>query len=501
MPEADEVRRAMTRVAPALGGAFSEGRTAAAIEIVAMPYGAPDTPEGLVLARLVAWTLAAHGEDAAPSRWTAHWMDRAPSADVRAHIDDLLAASGELWPSALRVARSVTAVRRAEALGAEVASALGRTILVRAVHQCRQSSDSPAVAAYLLETAGEAGVVTEMRGGDYEACDLVMRALWDPPGQQSLISRVFADDPWSAGRAWLTRARIANHQGDCELTDASLAAFDAAIESEQSLRATILKLEGAILRGVAAQNRWPFEADDIDAWPQMARARDRLVALIDLPLREGPACDPLTGMALGTLARTHAFLGDHAKARDLLRLARRCFSTERDLQANAVYAAHVALEAAADFADTLADVHAAVPSLLRAPEEAVRQLQSGNLAVRFAINVWVKALNLPLPDLDAARLVWTAALRDGGEGSLFRVLALVPSHPVDLIARHAGELLAAASASKEARRWFDLGIAVGRRGGSTMRRLGRFTERLADGWGPDASAPRGSVFNPSFEYR
>lgn len=125
-------------------------------------------------------------------------------------------------------------------------------------------------------------------------------------------------------------------------------------------------------------------------------------------------------------------------------------------------------------------------------------------AARFAVDLILRAL-LWVKPLELARTDdWERALRDTSERSLLAVLSSgeLRSHPTELIARHAGELLLRSRGSEAAEPWFALSraICLDAPGDSELRRCALFTERLQKE--PSLQAgPLGSVMNPSFEYR
>ena len=117
-------------------------------------------------------------------------------------------------------------------------------------------------------------------------------------------------------------------------------------------------------------------------------------------------------------------------------------------------------------------------------------------AIRFAIALVLKALvhGADLIGLDTR--AWCGAL---ARTETCDLVARHRTHPGEMIARHSGELLRGKHAA--AARWFELGVAIGTAGGPTLRQISRFTQRLAEGRDADSAAPRGSVFNPCYEYR
>lgn len=122
---------------------------------------------------------------------------------------------------------------------------------------------------------------------------------------------------------------------------------------------------------------------------------------------------------------------------------------------------------------------------------------------RFNLDLLLRAM-LWSPASAPPRVSWQKALRSKQAGALFGVLEAGPrSHPTELVARHAAEvLLLAPEGVQDAARWFDLAAAVTAEVTSgSLAQFGTFTRRLRDGRGPDVSAPPGSIENPTFEYR
>ncbi len=103
----------------------------------------------------------------------------------------------------------------------------------------------------------------------------------------------------------------------------------------------------------------------------------------------------------------------------------------------------------------------------------------------------------------ALRDAWRTDLAKAAEGYVYTPIQAQRSHPTELVARHAAEVLRKAGAAEAAvRAWFELSLAVSDSAPEgTMRRLGTFTRALAEGSVLTTSAPYGSLLNPSFEYR
>ena len=404
-------------------------------------------------------------------------------------------------PPLLSIARAVEACGRGPATAIGELQAL-TTAAERAL--CTWLDDptrAAAVGAALRGLVGEISGLAEARQGDPRPSDRALGWFERAIDEQLLVERLTSDDPWVRARYWLERGRAANHLGDG--ARAAVAARHAAdaVREEQSLRGLLLAVEAENLAAVAAQTAWPFEPGDA-AVAELRPAAHRLEAVVrklDLVIgRSGEPwrLEPTLGAALGTLARCHAFLGEHERARGLLYQARGHFVAEIDRALNAWYLAQVELDAPRpDLRRLGAILDAVQPRAAWAPAVMIAALVAGDRGARFRVALALKAAarGLRLPQVDGG------AWRDALTGAKARnVLASMPDHPTELIARYAGELLCGTPDSAV---WFELGIALGRAGGPELRRMTRFTERLAAGYGPDNSAPRGSVLNPCYEHR
>lgn len=267
----------------------------------------------------------------------------------------------------------------------------------------------------------------------------------------------------------------------------------------------LLLAEAATLMAVAAQNRWPFDPASLEEMNSMSEAASILDKVVRDLRKIGSGeqqerRDPTLAAALGTLGRTIAFIGKHREARRFLYEARKQFSSTRDLVVNGIYLAHVEL-----------DSNVVVPSRFekalilvvqpeeRSPEYFATRLAAGDLASRFALNVLLKAIASRLEVWNVDTSAWIASLTAEGSGTLYDLLCRMRSHPTELVARHAAEVLKSSDLPQAAARWFELGISVGREGGQTLERLAQFTEHLALGRAP--SGPRGAILNPCYEYR
>jgi len=215
------------------------------------------------------------------------------------------------------------------------------------------------------------------------------------------------------------------------------------------------------------------------------------------------------GRCFGTVARSLGFLGRFEEALGSAMKARSRFRRSPfDRRFNGVVIANLQLEAA-----RMGDSSFSVDRLRAASDAShasafvnpatARQEAERNKGWRFQIDVVLRSM-LWAPEspwLGDWTARWMEALEARGASSLFEFLATAcRSHPTELIARHAGELMQGAGASAAAQSWFDLGIEVAREGGPGLQRLAKLTERLRSGQHA-AEGPLGSLFNPNFEYR
>jgi hypothetical protein len=211
------------------------------------------------------------------------------------------------------------------------------------------------------------------------------------------------------------------------------------------------------------------------------------------------------GRSLGTAARSHAFLGSLDEALTLAFRARSLFwGSAFDLTFNASVIARIELERAR-LGDGKTDLIGA--ALTAAGVNAIRKtarlrdaLSKADGSIRFVFDLVLRALLWAPEATGAAVETWLGALNDD---RLYELLATgsMRSHPTELVARHAAELLTRHGNTGAAERWFQLSIALSDAAGetSTIRRLGVFTRRLYDGSG--ATGSLASSTNPRFEYR
>jgi tetratricopeptide (TPR) repeat protein len=491
-------------------------------EIKSIPYGIPQTLQGMIASRHLCALPDGYGgkHDGIPALLTV------PSMEEIALVRHCVADASSKPPAVLSIARAkVHFERNGNSLGA-VGSSIATAALDKACGIISAGVATRSAETAIRELTGQIKGVLAARHGDYEACEAVLSRLWDAtPEKESTAQTVLGPDPYLYAGSLIVRAHIANHRGDVETALDALKKAMNASNRENSLRMKLLRLEAANLAAVATQNRWPFDgaaADEIsvmrEATDTLRRSIEEVQPLLDCldnrtmssdekGLRQTEAItqikDPSIGGALGTMGRCCAFLGLHKEAIDCLEHAGEHFISPLDLSLNAHFLLHVELDRpdGCDAGKVNALFNRIVQVVDRAPEKITQSIRDGNLALRFSLDLLLKAMmaDVALEGMDRGK--WRDAFIDNKEGGLFRTLSGLHSHPTELVGRHAGELLRKLGNEDAARQWFELGIVVGEKGGDTMQRLALFTRRLLDGKGPDLATPIGSVFNPNFEYR
>ncbi len=469
-----------------------------------LPFGVPATPQVLAIVRYVAVlgcrvALSESGLD----------FDRAPSpAEVR-ELSASVALMQARPRSPLLLARLQTRLERREGAFGPVGARCVSAALAQVCEEARQDPASEEVRTMLRTTAGEVLGVADARAGDYEACELVLRALWDPhDSDDGVASAAFADDPWALVSTYLTRTRVANHRGDTERAVEALRRVREASAKERSLRMFLAAVQASTIAAVTEQNRWPFDPSLDPGAPAAMEAITHWLAGVVRDAWPGaladahvPSTDPTLGAALGTLGRTYGFLGRSDEALALLVRARECFVAPLDLAMNAAFQAHVALDMPETGDAALSQaLDALVERGERDPDSCARRLERES-GFRFTAGLLFKCLALGRRRVGLSHEPWVAALERSDAGSLLSWCASQRSHPTELLARHAGEFLLRTGHHEAAAPWFALGVALGRAGGPTLQRFADFTEHLAQGRGADRSAPLGSVRNPTTEYR
>jgi hypothetical protein len=221
------------------------------------------------------------------------------------------------------------------------------------------------------------------------------------------------------------------------------------------------------------------------------------------------ASDHELASAFGTIARSWAFLGRLDEALAAAMAARARFERdEQELKMNASIIARIELERARldpEAARSKAGVLDAALRLSGAHALASdRQLPDlhAQPAARFALDTALRAL------LWAPTVSFTskALLEQVGSAGFVTLLSrgALRSHPTELVARHAAELLRKNGRSRDSSTQLlrlSIELCAAAPPASTLHRLGQFTTRLLDQPLFTSEGPAGSIFNPAFEYR
>jgi hypothetical protein len=374
--------------------------------------------------------------------------------------------------------------------------------------------------------------------GSYEGVWTALSDGWSSDGPLATRLRSSVRDRELAARLWRVTLECSNHRGDVAAAERAEREFADVLRQGHSL---VLLAEWQIVSNLSAvrlQNGLPTGTQDHDtvfkkikdSVSSQVAAADAAGEVLQLAMSAPPtppvgpenvdearlwgalgitpswsSPDRERGRHYGTAARSLGFIGDLDRARDLCLRARSFFSdSPMDLRFNASVLARVELERA-----RLGKKRAPQPLLLAAmklagcneledPGACASAVQR-NPGVRFALDLVLR--QLLWTDADARQLEkWKRALKRDGSDSLLNALSApeLHTHPSELIARHAAELLEGDAAASN---WFELSLAISDASapGSTLRRFGEFTRQL------QATAkyvgPHGCVTNPSFEYR
>lgn len=387
----------------------------------------------------------------------------------------------------------------------------------------------------------------KLKSGSYEGIWKALQTCWAGDGPLARRLRDGTRDRELRGQLWRITLECANHRGDTRTAVNAAEAFESVLREGVSLQLLAEALHVRNLATVTQQNRLPCDSDQVEVrMGELRAASDRLVEIAEeaaelVTIAEriaGPAgseviettagphesdlwkslCggapswerpDIEVGRCLGTAARSLAFEGRLQEALATAMRARARFgSSPFDLRFNGAVLAGILLEAArlgdpSYSPDRLrAALSAAEVGPVKKPRQAVEAIK--DFGPRFQLDLVLKTL---LWTQDPAAFgcsvdAWVKALSNGGNASILQLMAKqMRSHPTELVARHAAELLEIAGGHDEmVRSWLDLSIAISEEGDTTMRQLAVFSRRLRDETAaPDA--PPGSVDNPSFEYR
>ena len=426
---------------------------------------------------------------------------------------------------------------------ADGAGAVAEEMLAR--HEQRLAAGAPAALRGIARRlALEAQSELDAKTGAYEGVWRALQTGWAGESHLAKAVRGRVDDLELAGLLWRLTLECANHRGDVVPARNARDAFTALAQRGTSLAMLAEMFRVRNLWCVTVQNQ--LSAPDAEAQARMdevlASARDLLAvaeeagALVEVVERLGPGAhgderpDPVAaredealwrdlgktapvwkgidcerGRCLGTVARSYAFAGQMDEAIEKLLQSRLCFgadSFERGI--NATVLCRVLLERARLTDGRLQDGLEAAWAIagiaaLYDPRAAVAAIQAEKSA-RFRLDVLFRGL-LWAPKVVGAEVAerWTRELRTGSRGVLFALLSSgdYVSHPTELIARHAGELVAGPAAMD----WFGMSIRQSAQSADgTIRVFGEFTAGLRDGTKSTSGTP-GSVLNPTFEYR
>ncbi|MEP7122434.1 MAG: hypothetical protein ABJE95_16050 [Byssovorax sp.] len=402
------------------------------------------------------------------------------------------------------------------------------------------------ISSITLQLSAQSEVHLALKAGDYEG---TWRALLDGwCGSTALAERARegVTNRETAAVLWRITLACANHRGDLVSAAHAQTECEAIFSKGMSLALLSERLHVRNLANVQLQNRLPALTHEIaDLRLALDREATALISAADDAgmVVELAAASPLgppvalkhaapeialwralvntdpefrapdydRGKAYGTAARSRAFLGDLASAAALALRARSYFGdSPRDLHFNAAVIARIELERFRLHGGPAAP--ALVPAMtlsnalkLRSPRAAVDLVRVDRMS-RFLVDLLLRALRLGalLPGL--SREAWAISLRKLGEDSLFGTLSRgeYRSHPSELVARHAGEVLRVSGDEAGAERWFELSAALSE-GGSpedgTLRRFTPFTRRLAQDPNFTCHDLVGEIMNPPFEYR
>ncbi|HEX7708246.1 MAG TPA: hypothetical protein VF701_17420 [Thermoanaerobaculia bacterium] len=380
-----------------------------------------------------------------------------------------------------------------------------------------------------------------LRTGDYNGTWKALEIAWAGDTTLARKCRAAVRDRELATKLWRATMACANHRGDTATARSSYDQCEKIFGEGMSLVLLAERLHIRNLRAVDLQNRLPAEPDEMRELQQLlvenARAlevaADDAGAVVEVALGHGQPRvstpvdeaslwraagvpvpdlriqDHERGRCYGTIARTHAFLGETEGAVRTALAARACFGdVPSELRFNAAVIARIELEHLRLGHPPHEDLLEIAMKLAGVDDIADPRTLAENLrqdpGLRFRLDLRLRAL-LWAPRGDGAP-AWHKTLRRDDPGSLYVQLATsFRSHPTELIARHAAEWLRKTAPEEHdaIQRWFDLSLAVCHESaeGGTLARLARFTEQLRDDPAFEAAAPAGSLLNPTFEYR
>ncbi len=474
------------------------------------------------------------------------------ATDVR-RVDQALRLDPPAWVPAARLVAELEAMSRKRTADAESfpASVSGSHQMAELLWQggmaalalgLRSKRDAENA---LTQLAGSAQIDLELKHGNYEGTARALEAGWHGSAPLALAMRQACGKRELAARLWRLTLECANHRGDVATSELAQREFEKVLRAGASLSLVAELLLVRNLSNVALQNRLPGEEAEVPnimvRLDAEARSLERIAhnsvdlgVLLELsdpagvdanakrelasPERElrlaldhkGPdwaRADRDHGRCLGTSARSLAFAGALDDAIGLLLRARLRFEAPEDLEFNAMVIARVELERARrDPAHTRPRAINAALALSGfgqdfGPNPLIEQVRSGTRA-RFALDLVLRALLWAEECLPAnVRHSWSTELTKAPDGKLYPLLLVSRTHPTELVARHAAEVLKKAGHPARAMHWFALSIAISEGAPEgTLRRLGAYTRALAENGAVDTGL-RGSLLNPTFEYR
>jgi hypothetical protein len=430
-------------------------------------------------------------------------------------------------------------------LGIQGAAQVADLFLTRGEHSIAEACQSDKNLAWAIAQSLASDVQSELdlKHGKYEGTGWALRLGFSGDGPVATAVRAIADRELVARLHRLT-LECCNHTGDVDGAERARNGFARTLSAGASLvlLGEALKVEN--LSNVALQNQLPCAAEEApellsrlaasannlkDLASQMSQPVFAFVAVGPQPAPQGaPALDddekalreltgfPRTfarsdrehGRCLGTGARTLGFIGELDAARTLALDARTYFEDSPfDLAFNAAVLARIELERARISPQTSNGLLITLllkmsgADALRQADAVASQIRS-DPSRRFAFDLILRQL-LWAPQVSNSFA--DSALIDhlvlGKQSAIYETLFAEPSHPSELIARHIAELLRQRNRKqKVVHYWFELSLEVAASSPTpTLQRMAMFTRHLAEGRAADG--PRGSVLNPSFEYR
>ncbi|HYV43833.1 MAG TPA: hypothetical protein VFA20_03185 [Myxococcaceae bacterium] len=449
--------------------------------------------------------------------------------------------------------RLVTAGRRLAALEGDArvagddsqelqagAAACGRWLWKRAVTAL---AVPPMVDGFARSLAAGAEAQLATRNGAYEGTWHALDEGWAGDGPLASAARAGCDRRLAA-RLWRLVLECANHRGDVETASRALSEFEVLLQRGRSQALLAEELEVRNLAVVTMQNRLPCSPEEVaEVSGELDRRTRALFAAAKQAEQPGAGDAPVTvegmeaeevalwrtatdmkpvwvtpdrerGMAYGTVARSLAFLGRLDDARGVAMLARSLFADSPfDRRINAATIARIELERArpdagrvpAPAGEVLRHALSLCGAMALCDPLRVAALQvTKDPGLRFALDIALRALlwapPAEWPPVKVAEQLCSQALREQLSRGELR------SHPTELIARHAAELVRRHHGpAEEVSVWFALSIELSDHPGAghTQRQLAAFTRRLDASptfVRDDEDAP-GSMFNPTFEYR